>query len=95
MEFFKANPTIPFMKQRWFAAAISLVIVICSILSLCVNGLNLGSDFTGGTQAEISFAQPPDLINRLCKRMHKKQEAARKICIPFALVYINHYRRMI
>ncbi|HLD84706.1 MAG TPA: protein translocase subunit SecF [Coxiellaceae bacterium] len=62
MEFFKANPTIPFMKQRWFAAAISLVIVICSILSLCVNGLNLGSDFTGGTQAEISFAQPTDAM---------------------------------
>lgn len=58
MEFFKANPTIPFMKQRWLAATISAIIFICSVLSLCVHGLNLGSDFTGGTQAEISFVQP-------------------------------------
>src|SRR3990167_10245954 len=58
MEFFKANPTIPFMKQRWLAATISAIIFICSVLSLCVHGLNLGSDFTGGTQIEISFSQP-------------------------------------
>ena len=58
MEFFKANPTIPFMKQRWIAATISAIIFICSVLSLCIYKLNLGSDFTGGTQAEISFVQP-------------------------------------
>lgn len=58
MEFFKANPTIPFMKQRWLAATISAVIFICSVLSLCIYGLNLGSDFTGGTQVEVSFTQP-------------------------------------
>lgn len=57
MEFFKANPTIPFMKQRWIAASISAIIFLCSILSLCVHGLNLGSDFTGGTQVEVGFAQ--------------------------------------
>lgn len=60
MEFFKASPTIPFMKQRWHAAVISAVIFICSVLSLCVHGLNLGSDFTGGTQAEVSFTQHAD-----------------------------------
>lgn len=57
MEFFKANPTIPFMKQRWIAAVVSSVIFIASIVSLCVNGLNLGLDFTGGTQAEVAFTQ--------------------------------------
>jgi preprotein translocase subunit SecF len=57
MEFFKANPTIPFMKQRWLAAIISAVIFIGSVVALCVNGLNLGLDFTGGTQAEVSFVQ--------------------------------------
>ncbi len=64
MEFFKANPTIPFMKQRWLAATISAIIFLCSVLSLCVYKLNLGSDFTGGTQAEISFAQPTS-VNQL------------------------------
>ncbi|HLB56549.1 MAG TPA: protein translocase subunit SecF [Coxiellaceae bacterium] len=58
MEFFKEKPTIPFMKQRWLAVTISAIIFICSILSLCIHGLNLGSDFTGGTQIEISFSQP-------------------------------------
>ncbi|MCX7120173.1 MAG: protein translocase subunit SecF [Gammaproteobacteria bacterium] len=64
MEFFKANPTIPFMKQRWIAATFSAVIFLCSILSLCINGLNLGSDFTGGTQAQVSFLQPTN-VNQL------------------------------
>lgn len=58
MEFFKSNPKIPFMKQRWLAATISAIIFICSIVSLSVHGLNFGLDFTGGTQAEVSFAQP-------------------------------------
>lgn len=58
MEFFKARPAIPFMKQRWLAAMISAIIFVCSVVSLCVNGLNLGLDFTGGTQAEVSFTQP-------------------------------------
>lgn len=57
MEFFKSNPTIPFMKQRWIAASISAIIFICSIVSLTVNGLNFGLDFTGGTQAEVVFIQ--------------------------------------
>ena len=52
------------MKQRWIAAAISLIIFACSILSLCFNGLNLGSDFTGGTQAQVSFTQPRN-VNQL------------------------------
>ncbi|OGT51081.1 MAG: protein-export membrane protein SecF [Gammaproteobacteria bacterium RIFCSPHIGHO2_12_FULL_42_13] len=55
MEFFKANPAIPFMRQRWIAALISAVIFIASVVSLCVNGLNLGLDFTGGTQVEVSL----------------------------------------
>ncbi|MDP1574492.1 MAG: protein translocase subunit SecF [Coxiellaceae bacterium] len=58
MEFFKANPKIPFMKQRWIAAIISAVIFVASVISLSVNGLNLGLDFTGGTQAEVAFTQP-------------------------------------
>lgn len=58
MEFFKAKPNIPFMRQRWLAASVSAVIFLFSVISLFVHGLNLGLDFTGGTQAEISFSQP-------------------------------------
>lgn len=70
MEFFKANPTIPFMKQRWLAAIISAIIFICSVLSLSINGLNLGLDFTGGTQAEVVFSQPID-ANQLREQLVK------------------------
>lgn len=48
------------MKQRWLAATISAIIFLCSIISLCWHGLNLGLDFTGGTQAEVAFMQPVD-----------------------------------
>ncbi len=58
MEFFKANTKIPFMRQRKWAAIISAIIFIASIISLSVYGLNLGLDFTGGTQAEVIFQEP-------------------------------------
>ena len=57
MEFFKANPTIPFMKQRVLAAIVSAIIFVSSLVALAANGLNLGLDFTGGTQAEVTFPQ--------------------------------------
>src|SRR3990167_1071301 len=46
------------MKQRILALIISTVIFIGSIVSLSINGLNLGLDFTGGTQAEVTFQHP-------------------------------------
>ena len=52
---------IPFMRYRHQAALISTLLVIFSIGSLIYNGLNLGLDFTGGTQIEVSFSVPPDL----------------------------------
>lgn len=58
MEFFKANTKIPFMQQRKWAGIFSVAIIIASIIALIINGLNLGLDFTGGTQVEISFQQP-------------------------------------
>ncbi len=58
MEFFKANPNIPFMKQRILAAIVSIIIFVASIVALAMNGLNLGLDFTGGTQAEVTFVKP-------------------------------------
>lgn len=61
MEFFKVNTQINFMGQRKWAAIFSLCIFIASIVSLAVNKLNLGLDFTGGTQAVLSFQQPADL----------------------------------
>lgn len=61
MEFFKANTNINFMGQRLGAAIFSVVLCIFSIGALITYGLNLGLDFTGGTQIEVSYDHPADL----------------------------------
>ena len=50
-----------FLKVRLIAGALSIVLMIGSIGSLMVNGLNLGLDFTGGTLVELGFEQPANL----------------------------------
>jgi preprotein translocase subunit SecF len=61
MEFFKTNTRIDFMGQRKWAALFSAILFIASITSLIINHLNLGLDFTGGTQIEVTYAQQADL----------------------------------
>jgi len=61
MDIIKANTTINFMGQRKLAAAFSVVLIILSIGSLSVRGLNFGLDFTGGTLIELSYSQAPEL----------------------------------
>lgn len=61
MEFFKHNTQINFMAQRKWAALLSAVLFILSIISFGINGLNLGLDFTGGTQIQLHYAQTADL----------------------------------
>ena len=45
------------MGQRKLAGLFSILICAASIIILSVNGLNLGLDFTGGTQIELNYAQ--------------------------------------
>ena len=61
MEFFKTNTTIPFMKQRNWAAIFSITLFLFSVISLTIHGLNLGLDFTGGTQIEATFNKAADV----------------------------------
>lgn len=61
MEFFKSNTQIQFMRQRKGAAIFSIILFIASIISLAINHLNLGLDFTGGTQIEMTFTDPVDV----------------------------------
>lgn len=55
MEFFKKTTNIDFMAQRKWAIAFSICLFIFSTFSLIFKGLNLGLDFTGGTQFQISY----------------------------------------
>lgn len=61
MEFFKTNTRINFMGLRKWAALFSAVIVLASLVSLAMNGLNWGLEFTGGTEVHLAFQQPADL----------------------------------
>lgn len=46
---------IDFMKYRKIAGSISLVMVIASIISLAINQVEWGLDFTGGTLVEVVY----------------------------------------
>ncbi|MBK1721512.1 protein translocase subunit SecF [Thiocystis violacea] len=48
---------IDFVSARKLAYAVSATIILIALLSLAIKGLNLGLDFTGGTQVEMSFAE--------------------------------------
>lgn len=61
MEFFRHNTKIDFMAQRKWAAALSVIAIALSVLSLIVYGLTWGLDFTGGTQVQLSYEQPANL----------------------------------
>ena len=61
MEFFKKIPQIDFMGLQKWTAIFSITIFVASIVSLCVYGLNLGLDFTGGVQIELGFKQAAQL----------------------------------
>jgi len=52
-----------FMGARRIAAAISIVLLVISIGSLVVRGLNFGLDFTGGAQIEVGYEEPADVSN--------------------------------
>ena len=52
---------IDFMKTRLLAGVISIVLVLGALVTLAVNGLNLGLDFTGGTLVEVGFSAPAPL----------------------------------
>ena len=48
--------TIDFMGKRKIAAAVSVVLVLASMVLLGVRGVNQGLDFTGGTLVGVEFA---------------------------------------
>jgi preprotein translocase subunit SecF len=50
-----------FMGKSRFAVIFSTLLLIASLGSLLINGLNLGIDFTSGTLVEVGYQQPVDL----------------------------------
>jgi len=61
MELFKNAPDIDFMGRRRVGFALSAVLLVLSLGSLIVQGLNLGLDFTGGTLVETAYEEPVEV----------------------------------
>ena len=61
MEFFKIKKDIPFMSYGKYTTSISLVTFILAVFFLATRGLNLGIDFTGGTEIEVHYSHSADL----------------------------------
>lgn len=61
MRLIKVSETINFMKLRTVMMVLSAVLLIGSVVSLAVNSLNWGLDFTGGTLIEVGYDKPANL----------------------------------
>nr|VFJ57232.1 MAG: protein translocase subunit secF [Candidatus Kentron sp. FW] len=61
MQLFNKATNIDFMGQRRYAVVFSAILILLSLTSLAVRGINFGIDFTGGTIVEIGYPEPVDL----------------------------------
>ena len=58
MQIFK-NPNYDFVRWRWHAIALSLIIILAGAFNVYRTGLQLGVDFAGGTIVILKFDQNP------------------------------------
>ena len=61
MRLLSGETQFDFMGQRRLALIISIVLLVVSIASLAIRGLQFGIDFTGGTLIEVGYQQPADI----------------------------------
>jgi len=61
MELIKQGHAFNFMGQRKIAAIFSAAMIMTAIISLGMNGLNYGIDFTGGTLVEVGYKDAVEL----------------------------------
>lgn len=61
MHILQGKSTIDFMSKRTIAMVFSVLLMLASIGSLFVNGLNFGIDFTGGYLIEVGYENEVDI----------------------------------
>lgn len=72
---------INFMGIRKFTSVTSIVLVLASIFSITFFGLKGGLDFTGGTQLEVLFDKPADLVK--VRELLVEKELAGAVAVLF------------
>lgn len=60
MEIIKHGSHFDFMSKRRLAVAFSLLMIVASIILVIKPGLQMGTDFKGGTEVELAFDTPVD-----------------------------------
>ncbi len=61
MQLLSLNHTVNFMRLRVATMVLSTVLILGSLVSLGLNSLNWGLDFTGGTLIEVGYEESADL----------------------------------
>lgn len=61
MQIFKTETSVDFLGKRKIAMAVSLTLILISIVSMAMRGFNFGIDFTGGTIIEVGYAKNAEL----------------------------------
>ena len=57
MHIFK-NPNFDFLRWRWYAMALSAVVIAAGAAMLLTRGIPLGVEFSGGTNLIVRFSAP-------------------------------------
>jgi len=79
MDFLK-NPNFDFIRWRWHAIGLSLVVILAGLAMTVRNGLPLGIDFSGGTLVVVRFQQA---VNEDAVRRAIDSIQGEKIIQPF------------
>lgn len=57
MKIFKVEPKIKFINKRYYAFALSGLIILAGLVTFVSRGFNMGIDFSGGTLIEVSLQE--------------------------------------
>ena len=76
--FKKRELHIDFIKQRFIGYMISAVLLIASVVSFCVQGLNYGIDFESKLSDDVTLSDLMDALNRFLENRDKNKKRLKR-----------------